>query len=73
MRNVRGIMAIEDLAARIQGGDDHTPRTALLCLENTHNAGGGTVLPVEYMASVSALASHVAATSSDVPAAGSTA
>jgi threonine aldolase len=56
VRNVRGIMALEDLAARIQPGDDHTPRTALLCLETTHNAAGGVVLPLDYMASVAALA-----------------
>lgn len=31
-------------------------RTALVCLENTHNSAGGTVLPVEYMRDVAALA-----------------
>jgi threonine aldolase len=56
VRNIRGLMPVEELSARFQAGDDHSPRTALLCLETTHNAAGGIVLPLEYMASVSALA-----------------
>eukprot|EP00535_Pseudo-nitzschia_heimii_P003006 CAMPEP_0197194162 /NCGR_PEP_ID=MMETSP1423-20130617/28710_1 /TAXON_ID=476441 /ORGANISM="Pseudo-nitzschia heimii, Strain UNC1101" /LENGTH=336 /DNA_ID=CAMNT_0042647535 /DNA_START=304 /DNA_END=1314 /DNA_ORIENTATION=+ len=30
------------------GFDDHWPITSLLCLENTHNMGGGVALPKEY-------------------------
>eukprot|EP00397_Hematodinium_sp_SG-2012_P050317 GEMP01058422.1.p1 GENE.GEMP01058422.1~~GEMP01058422.1.p1 ORF type:complete len:383 (+),score=104.11 GEMP01058422.1:35-1183(+) len=29
--------------------DSHLTRTSLLCLENTHNAGGGAILPPSYM------------------------
>ncbi len=32
---------------RIRVADDHTPGTTLLCLENTHNRCGGTILPPE--------------------------
>lgn len=28
----------------------HTPGTTLLCLENTHNRGGGTIIPLDTMA-----------------------
>lgn len=35
--------------------DDHFAKTALLCLENTHNMMGGVALPVEYIDSVGSL------------------
>jgi threonine aldolase len=34
----------------------HTPGTKLLCLENTHNRAGGTIIPVETMAEYRKLA-----------------
>ena len=34
---------------------NHRPRTALVCLENSHNAAGGAVLPRDYMAAIGAL------------------
>ena len=34
----------------------HFPSTSVVCLENTHNRGGGTVLPVEKMREIYALA-----------------
>ncbi len=46
----RGIMAPEAIERRILTGSLHTPGTTLLCLENTHNRSGGTVLPPEMMA-----------------------
>lgn len=48
----RGIVPVEEYAKRIHPGDDHTPPTRLICLENTHNAAGGVVLPLEYMREV---------------------
>ncbi|WP_144630766.1 threonine aldolase family protein [Bordetella genomosp. 13] len=36
-------------------------RTALVCLENSHNSAGGTVLPVQYMKDVAALAREAGA------------
>lgn len=52
----RGIVPVEEYAKRIHPGDDHTPPTRLICLENTHNAAGGVVLPLEYMRQVRELA-----------------
>ncbi|MGQ9486864.1 MAG: low-specificity L-threonine aldolase [Armatimonadota bacterium] len=52
----RGIVPVEEYAKRIHPGDDHTPPTRLICLENTHNAAGGVVLPLEYMREVWSLA-----------------
>ncbi len=38
--------------------DEHVAATALLCLENTHNRCGGTVLSVEQMSALTDLAHH---------------
>ncbi len=43
-----GKMSVADLEAAIRTSDIHFPRTALICLENTHNRCGGTVLDVGY-------------------------
>jgi threonine aldolase len=40
----------------IRAEDIHSPRTTLLCLENTHNRCGGAVLTPDYTASVSNIA-----------------
>jgi threonine aldolase len=52
-----GVLAPEDVAAAIRGsGDAARAPTALICLENTHNAAGGAVLPLENMAAIRAVA-----------------
>src|SRR5258708_29877827 len=38
------------------GSDEHSAPTALLCIENTHNYCGGTVLSVEQIEALSSLA-----------------
>jgi threonine aldolase len=38
------------------GSDEHSQATALLCIENTHNRCGGTVLNIEQIESISRLA-----------------
>lgn len=45
-----GFMAPADVERAVMKRSLHTPGTALLCLENTHNRAGGTLMPVEYMA-----------------------
>ncbi len=44
-----GIIEISDLEKRFFPGTLHTPRTSLLCLENTHNKAGGSVIPQSKM------------------------
>jgi len=44
----RGRIPLEMIAEAIEPGSSHRPRTALLCLENTHNLAGGTVLDPDY-------------------------
>lgn len=43
----RGIIDPKDVIGLIRPSDIHQPRTRLLCLENTHNRGGGSIYPLE--------------------------
>jgi threonine aldolase len=47
LRSVRGAMDPKEIAAGVRKPNVHTPRTSLICLENTHNNWGGAVLPLE--------------------------
>jgi threonine aldolase len=46
-----GYMKPEDVRAAVRRDNIHLPPTALLCVENTHNAAGGVALTVEQMKS----------------------
>ncbi len=48
----RGVPSPEAYEAAVRGGDRYHPRTSLLCLENTHNLHGGTVVPLESMRAI---------------------
>ena len=54
--DARGRMSAEDIEAAIRPQDVHFPRTALLCLENTHNRCGGTALSRDDLAPAVAVA-----------------
>lgn len=43
----RGLLSSEAVEGAIRRTDLHTPSTTLLCLEQTHNVGGGSVYPLE--------------------------
>ena len=43
----RGLLSLEAVESAIRRPDLHTPSTTLLCLEQTHNVGGGSVYPLE--------------------------
>lgn len=52
-----GTLPIVGLEAAIRAGEDpHVANTRLVCLENTHNAAGGVVLPQEHVLAVAAVA-----------------
>lgn len=53
-----GIMDPDDLAKRMRMRSLHTPGTSLVCLENTHNRAGGTIIPLEKMAAYRRVADH---------------
>ncbi|MBT9316082.1 threonine aldolase family protein [Leptothoe spongobia] len=42
----RGIFTAADLAQVLRPSDVHFPKTKLVCLENTHNRGGGSIYPL---------------------------
>jgi threonine aldolase len=43
----RGVLASDQVADAIRPGNDHEPRTAVVALENTHNAAGGRIYPID--------------------------
>lgn len=43
----RGILDVPDLEGKLRADNQHFGRTRLVCLENTANAGGGSVYPQE--------------------------
>lgn len=47
-----GVLRREQLEGLIRSGDDHVPFTRLVCLENTHNRGGGRIQPLENVVSI---------------------
>jgi threonine aldolase len=52
----RGAMDPALVARNIRKPNVHTPRTSLICLENTHNNWSGTVLPLENIRALRGLA-----------------
>ena len=51
-----GIMTAEQVQAAIRPNDPYSIRTALICIEHTHNAGGGTVYPLSTIQAIRAVA-----------------
>src|SRR5262245_44207833 len=51
-----GILDVTQLEGKIRPVSDHATRTRLVCLENTHNRGGGRIYPVEKIEAISAWA-----------------
>jgi threonine aldolase len=56
LRGVRGIFDASQIEEAIRPADHHFPVTKLVCLENTHNRGGGSIFPLEKMAEIYRLA-----------------
>lgn len=52
IKGVRGVLNPRDVEAAIRSEDIHQPKTTLICLENTHNRAGGTVVTPREMASL---------------------
>ncbi len=52
----RGIFGAKDLDPLLRPADAHFPPTRLVCMENTHNRGGGSIWPLETMREVAAFA-----------------
>ena len=52
----RGILDSSQVEEAIRPFDAHFPVTRLICLENTHNRGGGSVYPIKNMSDIFKLA-----------------
>ncbi|MEB3358854.1 MAG: GntG family PLP-dependent aldolase [Synechococcales bacterium] len=48
----RGIFTAEDLVNGLRPNNIHHPRTRLVCLENTHNRGGGRIFPLDQIQAI---------------------
>ena len=51
-----GILDVSQLEGKIRPANEHYVQTRLVCLENTHNRGGGRIYPLDKIQSISAWA-----------------
>jgi threonine aldolase len=51
-----GVLDVTQLEDKVRPDNEHYVRTRLVCLENTHNRGGGRVYPLEKIQAISAWA-----------------
>jgi threonine aldolase len=56
LAGVHGIFTAKDVETALRPPDQHFPPTKLVCLENTHNRGGGTIWPMERIREVADIA-----------------
>ncbi len=56
LRGVRGVLEPSQIEEAIRPADHHFAVTRLLCVENTHNRGGGSIYPLEKMIEIYRLA-----------------
>lgn len=56
IRGRAGRFTADDVRTMVRGGDDtHTPRTAIVSIENTHNSSGGRVWPLAAIEEIAAV------------------
>lgn len=58
IRGTKGAMDPSDIKAAIRDDDIHQPKTSLICVENTHNRAGGTVIPMDILQNTYELAKN---------------
>jgi threonine aldolase len=56
VRGERGLLTAEQVETAIRPNDPHTIPTALICLENTHNSGGGSIYPLPTIEAIRSVA-----------------
>jgi len=56
LEGCRGIFTAEQVAGALRPANDHFAPTSLVCVENTHNTGGGSVWPLDTLTDVAAAA-----------------
>lgn len=56
LKGQKGILDADEIERYIRPDAYYFPRTALICLENTHNRAGGTIYPIDEIKKISELA-----------------
>ncbi|HSB04151.1 MAG TPA: low-specificity L-threonine aldolase [Thermodesulfobacteriota bacterium] len=56
LKGDRGIFDVSQIEEAIRPDDHHFPVTKLICIENTHNRGGGSIFPIAKMGEIYRLA-----------------
>ncbi len=56
LQGERGVFNSGDVESSLRPSDSHFPRTRLVCIENTHNRGGGKIWPLARIEEVAAVA-----------------
>ncbi len=56
LKGIRGVIDASQVEEAIRPEDHHFAVSRLICLENTHNRGGGTIFPIAKIAEISKLA-----------------
>jgi len=56
LKGEHGILSASEIEGVVRPADIHQPPTRLLCLENSHNRGGGSVYPVAGLAEIGEVA-----------------
>jgi len=51
-----GVISADQVAGAIRPGTEHNPRTAVVAMENTHNAAGGRIFPIDEARAVAKVA-----------------
>lgn len=54
----QGIFTAADLTQVLRPNNVHFPRTKLVCLENTHNRGGGRIYPISEITAIAQVCQH---------------
>lgn len=60
-RSLNGVPDVAEIRRKMLPRTLHTPGTTLICLENTHNRAGGTVIPIEVMSEIAQIAAECGA------------
>ncbi len=56
LKGIRGILDASQIEEAVRPDDHHFPVTRLICLENTHNRGGGAIYPIQKIVEISRFA-----------------
>lgn len=56
LRGDRGVFSVADVESVLRPVNPHFPRSRMICIENTHNRGGGKIWPLAQIEEIAAVA-----------------